>query len=802
MMKNQKGATAPSYAAILLVLAAGAWFALEDSQTEGMKQKGDLVYSMRGQAIQRINALQACYNDTRDWCDANDLTEYGLSPAGVANSVVVDQAISGDNVTLTVQAPTAELAAAFSKHVMNPVVVGSQVTFTVEPPTRSHILQGQVQRWEDPEFGRNTLEGNVLMDGNDIPNINEAEAQLGRFQRLEASTHTVDRLTVNQQLDIGQHTIAFAGNEIGVDADVTAISGDASVGGNVDLNGNDISGVNGFTGAEIEARRILSTQGQVDDLSGDRIEYTSAEIGTLNAYRYTSQNYTTRQLDADSLTTDRLNSNIQAQTGSVTTLSFTSGQGGNWRYTGASAGRLQSDSSNIGSSSGQSLALAGDLRGNNLSGNSAQYTSLAVLGRTTGGQFTSDNDFTSSRSSVNDNYRELQRQGGDISDNANAISQTRNKISSVNSQVSSNTSNIQDNADDIASNRQQINTNSSNITRNEQDIDAVSDRLGDSADELGILQDQLDRCMYQTQYCIPQDPSVSLSCPNCTQSEEQSNFSATASATITQCRQGCSYSWSISGDISGSCSSGTVPQGGNATPSCSVSKSGLNPQQRATGSITINVNNSHYTARTDSASVNVDFFNKTIPRPSVSTSCSGCSASRNGSNFSASISAAISNCPQGCSYSWSISGSASGSCPAGTVSAGSSASPSCNISGTVANSSTATGSVSITVTNSVSPSYSDNDSESYSWENRTPAFENCSATSITVPINLSAPAASFTYSIPALNHGEGMGDSNAKSGFRTSSSCNIFGQPQYHWNVNASCNDGVVTKNGFAECNT
>ena len=127
--------------------------------------------------------------------------------------------------------------------------------------------------------------------------------------------------------------------------------------------------------------------------------------------------------------------------------------------------------------------------------------------------------------------------------------------------------------------------------------------------------------------------------------------------------------------------------------------------------------------------MNVDFFNKTIPRPSVSTVCSGCSASRNGSNFSASISAGISNCPQGCSYSWSVSGSASGSCPSGTVSAGGSASPSCNISGTVANSSTSTGSVSITVINTESPSYSDSDSESYNWENRTPddPFRNVNA---------------------------------------------------------------------------
>ncbi len=126
----------------------------------------------------------------------------------------------------------------------------------------------------------------------------------------------------------------------------------------------------------------------------------------------------------------------------------------------------------------------------------------------------------------------------------------------------------------------------------------------------------LDNCMFVTKMCIPQNPSASLSCPNCISSAPLSSFSAIATASISQCRQGCNYNWISKGSglVFSGCNPGTVPKGGSANPTCRVSAS-LTPQKSATGSIEIVVINSHYTSRSDSDSLAVSFKNNTVVNP-------------------------------------------------------------------------------------------------------------------------------------------------------------------------------------------
>ncbi|MGP4943218.1 hypothetical protein [Pseudoalteromonas nigrifaciens] len=722
-LRKQVGAVIPNYVAILLMVAMGAWFALENMQTAVIQQQNELVQSMKGQVMHRINAMQSCYNDQRDWCAPGDLADYGLSNEAINNSFIVDQLQSGDNVKVTVQAPSVQMAQAFSKHVIDPEVNGPQVTFIVEPPTKSDILKNQIQRYADTEFNRNSLETNIEMGNRNVENINLAKGTTGEFQSLKADRQETRNLKVNRKLTIGNNEIQFDTNDVTFNANDIVISNQASIDGDISLNNNNIAGIANVDTRNVTATDLSARNATVNSLEGERINYNTANINSLEAYKYTSQQYTSDQLEVTTLNSNSLVGDIDSSNGNINDLSFSSAKGGNWNYDSSQTNRVVSNTSSLGGASGQNLVVANDLRGQSMRSVTGQFTSINILGLTTGSQFNSAGDFVSSNSSVNNNHVSLVSQRDLISNNANSIQSTTNEIASTGSDIATNTNDITQNKNESENNKSSIATNTSNITANTNDIDDVADSLDSSADKLDLWQDRLDKCMYQTQYCIPQDPTISLTCRGCSQYSARSSFYSKATATISSCRQGCSYSWVVSNTFtksSGSCASGTIPKGGSATPTCSIHKLGISAQEIVAGSIRINVNNKHYTDRDREGYVQVRYKNTSVPKPVVSTSCSGCNYKGTSNSNSALITSSISNCPQGCSYTWNMSGGATGSCPSGNVSAGSSASPSCSIYGTVANASSKSGSVGLTVKNKVDTSYSDMDYEAYTWENTTP----------------------------------------------------------------------------------
>lgn len=723
-LKNQLGAVIPNYVAILMMVAVGAWYALEDSQTAVMEQQGELVQSMKGQVMQRINALQSCYNVERVWCQPDDLLQYGLSASAINDSFVIDQVTDGDDVKVTVQAPSINIAQAFAKHVIDPQINGPQVTFTVQPPTNSNILKNQVQRYADTVNNRNSLETNIEMGNKNVENFNIARGAKGEFRELKANLQQTKNLEVTRELSLGANNIAFDAGKVSFGAQKTSLQGSAEFDGDIQMNNTNITGIDSVDASSIEATDFSAQASTINNLKGDRIDYNNADIESITAYKYTSNSYKAEQLKVGTLNAGDVNANVRAKQGNIETLRFDTANGADWNYNTGQTNTLSSSDSSLGAASAQNLAVTSDLRGEALTANLGQFTSLNILGHTSGGEFNAVGDFVSSRSSVNNNYTSLSSQASSIDGNRTSIQATGNDIASTTNDVTSNTNNKNKNKTDIQGNKNTILDNSGSISDNRADIDTVADSLDSSAEELGLWKDRLDKCMYQTQYCIPQDPSLSLSCSDCSQEKAQPSFSATAFATISACRQGCSYSWEVSSAFAkagGTCLSGSVPIGGSATPSCKVSKSNLLAQEVITGAIKIKVNNSHYTERSDSKTVAVRFKNTTVPNPIVNTSCSGCNTSRTSNSFSALVSSSISNCPQGCDYSWSISGGASGSCASGSVTAGGSAAPSCSLSGTVTDASTMAGTVSIIVKNSVSTSYSDQDSEPYRWQNTTPS---------------------------------------------------------------------------------
>jgi len=242
---------------------------------------------------------------------------------------------------------------------------------------------------------------------------------------------------------------------------------------------------------------------------------------------------------------------------------------------------------------------------------------------------------------------------------------------------------------------------------------------------LTTYEEKIDNCINTTQYCIPETPSISLSCSGCIQASATSTFTATLTAKVTNCRQGCSVTWSKSSWLStvSGCTTTSISAGGTATLSCQVRKTSASVGVNYIGSVSVTATNSHYTDRSTTASKNISFENTSSVTPEASISCSGCSQSKQSSSFSATATGTISNCTQGCSYSWTVTGGASkSSCSNGTISSTSSTNTvSCSISATLDAQESASGSVELTVTNSTDSSESDSASTSYSWSNTSSA---------------------------------------------------------------------------------
>jgi hypothetical protein len=193
-----------------------------------------------------------------------------------------------------------------------------------------------------------------------------------------------------------------------------------------------------------------------------------------------------------------------------------------------------------------------------------------------------------------------------------------------------NTSIISNNTSKIANNTTTISTNRNNRISNQNNRTINTNDLQTAASKLATLQGQLDNCMNVSLYCYPQVPSVTLNCFECTEQGSAPSFSGIATATISNCRQGCSYRWvnTNSANLSFTeCSNGTVIAGGSARPTCKVS-SNLSPQDNGYGTFKIEVSNSKDTSLKDTASTAVSYKNTKADDISIaenmSIDCSKC----------------------------------------------------------------------------------------------------------------------------------------------------------------------------------
>lgn len=462
--------------------------------------------------------------------------------------------------------------------------------------------------------GTLSMGGDVVGNGNDITGAGTVSANTGDFDSISADSATINSLSGNSldynsgSIDnLSGNTLAFGSGTVGTLSGNTftfntgAIS---SVSGNsLDFNTGNIGSLGGNT--------LSFNSGTINSLNGDTASFTSVNgtNGNFNTVSANSGNVGSMNVSGTSgfnrLTASNGNvTNLDVNTGSINSGEANSASGTSVSSSGTSTfNDLDSNSIDTNTFSGQTVnASSGSVSGNATAG-SVSASNLTVSNTL------KTNIIESNTSSVGNASASALNVLGELS--AAGINVT---TASFNSGNIANVSGTSANYNSITAN--QFNGGSFNSN---DDFYTPQSSVNNNHLLITEQRNKLDNCVDVTKYCIPQTPAVDVSCPSCNSAAARSNFSGTATGSITDCRQGCSYSWVTSGsglNFSG-CASGTVPKGGSATPSCSVSAS-LGPQESASGSIQLVVTNSHYTSRTASDSVNVSYTNTTPNNPFLS----------------------------------------------------------------------------------------------------------------------------------------------------------------------------------------
>jgi len=501
----------------------------------------------------------------------------------------------------------------------------------------------------------------------DIERINTEEVQLGN----NSITYAGNQLNVNSGTVRANGTLSMNGDIVGNGNDITGIDSVSANSGQFDSISADSAAINSLSGNSLDYN-----SGSIDSLSGNRLTFGNGSITSLdgNTFTYnlgTISSVSGNTLDFNSGNIGSLSGNsLSYGTGTVNTLSGTTLTYGTVNGTNGNFDSVSANSGSIGN-----MSVTGTAGLNRLSSSNGNVTNLDVTtGNINSGEANSASG-TSVSSSGTSTFDELdsnridtnsfkgqtvQASSGSASGNASAGSVSASNLT-VNNRLQTNV--IESNSSSLGNASASkltvlgaLSASGINVTTANFNTGNIASVSGTSANYNTVTANQfsggsftsnddfytsqssvnnnhlliteqrskLDNCVDVTKYCIPETPSVNLTCSSCNSAGARSSFSGTATGSISGCRQGCSYSWITSGSglsFSG-CNGGTIAKGGSASPSCRVSSS-LGPQESASGSIQLVVTNSHYTSRTASDSVNVSYTNTTPNDPfrNVSIGC-------------------------------------------------------------------------------------------------------------------------------------------------------------------------------------
>jgi len=502
----------------------------------------------------------------------------------------------------------------------------------------------------------------VEIENADIQRINTEEVQLGN----NSINYAGNQLNINTGTVRVNGTVSMNGDIVGNGNDITGIDTIASNSGDFDVVSADSAVINNLSGNTLDYNA-----GSIDSVSGNRLTFGNGTITTLDGSTFTYNSGTIQSVSGSSIdfnsgnigslsgnslsygsgTVNSLSGNtvtfgtINGTNGNFNGVSANNGSISNMRVTGTSGlNRLSSSNGNVSSldvttgninsgdansASGTSVSSSGTSRFDELDSNRIDTNSFS--GQTVNASSGSVSGNASVGSASVSNLKVNNRLQTNVIDaNSSSVgnaSATKLTVLGTLSASGINVTTAEFSSGNIAS-VSGTNANYNKVTANQfqggsytsnDDFYTSQSSVNNNHDLITEQRNKLNNCVDVTKYCLPQTPSVNLSCSSCNSAAARSSFSGTATGSITDCRQGCTYRWVTSGsglNFSG-CSGGSVSKGGSANPSCRVSSS-LGPQESASGSIKLEVTNSHYTSRTASDSVSVSYTNTTPNDPFIS----------------------------------------------------------------------------------------------------------------------------------------------------------------------------------------
>jgi trimeric autotransporter adhesin len=635
--------------------------------------------------VQKIEDVYAaslkCHYELSHWCTVSELAtnQYYTDSFTTSQGTNINLSLSGDDLILTLDVLKPDIANRLRSSLPSSVVTGATVTTRIKRPSQSEIFSEKLARYENSQRAdESQLETTIDFDGNNLANVGTITADNIIMDAVEAQTFTTDTLSASNGINLGANSIVQDSTTLRINTGEAEFTNDINVNGDIIGNNSDITGIDNITAdsamlTAMITNSLTGVNGTITNLSGDTISYTVADIGTLstddlqaltadiNILTTVVANIQTANIDTANITTAVIDTaTITTLTGQTLTFNdgvITSLNGVNINVTNGVITSVNTNSlatNSLVAASGIITTLTGDnLTANNASGDSISFTNgditnidadnLTLTANLNADQYfggamnlSGELDTTTVTASSLSTITNLNATSGIINGNVSANSTSAGSMVVTNGIVANTTDITSVTANSVNANNfnggdfngSSFNGGSftgDNFTATD-DFYTVVSSVNKNFIDLGGLQSDLDNCVNVSKYCIPLSPSASLSCPDCFDSGNRPNFSAIVSSTIDTCPQGCTYTWNISG-LSGSCPSGVIAVGGSATPSCSISKTGVPNESTYIDNVSLTITNAHYPSYSVTANQGISWRN-TIPGLNIndetSLNCTNC----------------------------------------------------------------------------------------------------------------------------------------------------------------------------------
>lgn len=592
----------------------------------------------------------------------------------------------GDDYQLSVNLLKSSRAKFVANQIPGGSASGTSVIATIKRPFQATIYADYLQRVNNPDNPSSTqLETSIDVNHNELLNINKGQFESLTIDLATINVAKFKELTTDK-VSLGNNSIVSNGTNLDFNASTVRLNGQVNIGGDLQANNHNLVGVGTVQASKGSFTDVAVQKGGIKQLSGDSVIFGTGQINNLSGESLNYQTGTVTSLQGDTFTYN--SGTVSGISGAIldfgsgtigsvngTSVNYSSGSindlnGTSLNYTNGTFGTINGS---VGRHT--SLYITGNTSLNTFAANSGTISTttsdiwtfdsgiinsldaelLTVKGGATIDELNSNSIDTISGTATSLTGNTGKSTGDVSSSTTNAKSLVVNQkltTGAIKSEYSllgtssSSSFNVEDeliaagiNVSTITANMGTLPTvsgttlNYKTVSANKfvggtytsnSDFITPSSSVNSNYQLITEQKAKLDNCVDVTKFCLPETPSVSLSCSGCVSQASRGTFSGTATAQISQCRQGCTYQWINTGtglSFSG-CSSGSIPQGGGATPSCNVSAT-LGPQESTTGTIKLVVTNNHYSSHSTSQAATVSYQNTTANDP-FATVRAGC----------------------------------------------------------------------------------------------------------------------------------------------------------------------------------